>query len=312
MDENKFLIVSNNPMSNTHGRNEEWNLYQQVAKQYNISIKNMLISEDRMDSYYESILNTSDPSIIPTAAYILNKNSDNVLMIFKDMEYRGTKFLNPVSTIVADKLKLSVEAKHNNIPIPKTVPIVLPNLGALNKVAEYIIDSVGLPCVIKKTDWGLGIGIVKVNTYNELTDILGMLATMKLTNMYAINNFNYIAQEFIPDNIGSAVRVVVLNNKCIAAIFKKAPHWKSNSTSSGRITEEYPINSILENLSLKICKTFNINYAGLDFHIMNDGSYLLGEINTSPMIGFIGEKYPNLNIPQMILRYLMPHKFYEN
>ena len=154
---------------------------------------------------------------------------DNVLMIFKDMEYRGTKFLNPVSTIVADKLKLSVEAKHNNIPIPKTVPIVLPNLGALNKVAEYIIDSVGLPCVIKKTDWGLGIGIVKVNTYNELTDILGMLATMKLTNMYAINNFNYIAQEFIPDNIGSAVRVVVLNNKCIAAIFKKAPHWKSNS-----------------------------------------------------------------------------------
>ena len=174
MKTEKFLIITNNPIEWVSHRKAEWDSYKQLSLDFNIDLKNGLISGPSEGEYRLSMYKEIEDRFLPHAAYLmLSTSSDYVMSIVNDMTYRGTKLLNSTNSLVGDKLLLSVEAKHNNIPIPKTVGINIPNIFMINSVAEYIIDSIGLPCVIKKTDWGLGIGIVKVNTYNELTDILG-------------------------------------------------------------------------------------------------------------------------------------------
>ena len=243
---------------------------------------------------------------LPFAAIAMQGGvTETHLRFLRDLELRGVKTVNPVfSTRIADDKMLSyIELKNANFPIPKTIDL---NVHAdINNNVNKISTKLKFPCVIKIPNSGLGFGIHRVMNANELYDLLGLLALCTLRRYDNHIAANLLAQEYVKDSEGRAIRVVVVDNKCIGALYKtNSSGWKTNSSNLGRKTEPYHIDSVLEKLSLDICKHLNLNFAGIDFHTTPDG-YLIGEINSSPILEHFESMYPNIKVSELLLDFLI-------
>lgn len=186
--------------------------------------------------------------------------------ILRHLEEMGIPVVNSPQAIAccANKYVSSVLLAKNGIPTPKTV------------VTDSFDDALDtLSCfgraVVKPVFGYKGIGVECVRN-----DESGM---RKLRNIIEKDGVLYI-QEFIP-NKGRDIRVFVVDNRVLGAIYRMAPEggWINNLSQGGRpgvcsLTEEQ------EALSLKAAKVAGAVFAGVDI-IEVDRSYVL-EINGTP------------------------------
>jgi len=231
--------------------------------------------------------------------------------LIRNLEIQGMKILNsPYShSIGGNKFLSYMELANKNIPIPKTIGITFSSVFRMHEIADTLITKLSLPIVIKKTNWALGCGIMQVNNKRDLIDLLGIISSAKTTDFFDIPNFEFVAQEFIPDNPNKKIRVIVLNDKCISSIMKETySYWKINPDGNRPdIVSIYPMTDILNQICIDTCRALNLNYAGLDLFILNDGSYMIGEVNPFPMLRLEYSTIPNYNLLEQIIEYLIPH-----
>lgn len=195
----------------------------------------------------------------------------------------SVKMHNPFSFYIeaTDKFSaFSILHKHA-IPVSDLFLVNQENLGVLEPLFEN--DSF----LLKPRRSGWGLGIIKVDSFNHLRDIIEYHPKK-----------NYYLEKFYPNNLSDWTGVSVVNGTVIYGFRKnisKISGWKvyDENKTGGDVTYVKPSEEI-ERIALKIGEILGANFYGLDFIKTTEG-YKIVDINCSP--GIYYDLIQDLNIP---------------
>lgn len=188
-----------------------------------------------------------------------------------------------------DKLHSLQLMGEAGIPIPKTTLIAQPEalFAAIHAVG-------GLPVVIKMVRGTQGQGVILAKNYGAAKTIF-----MKLRRLQE----QALVQEFIAEARGRDVRVIVVGNRCIVAMERRAAagEFRANLHRGGTAVAITPTKTI-KKLALAAARAHGLAVAGVDILESKRGPLLL-EVNSSPGLKGI-ERVSNVDVATEIIRFL--------
>lgn len=183
---------------------------------------------------------------------------------------------DPVSIVkCANKVYMAERLKNANIAIPKTVIVHRTN-------KQELIQTLGLPCILKQPDGSFSSGVVKINDTHELEHEL-----QRLLNQSDL----VIAQEYVPTDFDW--RIGILDKKILYACkyFMAKNHWQIYNWKGGKkrygkvetvhLHEVPP--KILKN-ALRAASLIGDGLYGVDLKYTSDEQAIVIEINDNPSI----------------------------
>ena len=153
------------------------------------------------------------------------------LAVIRQLENMGCLLLNTLKSIEIsrDKMLTVQHLAAHGLPIPKTILAKFPmNLQTINREFDY-------PIIIKKVSGSQGKGIIKVDSHQQLEDLVDMLDTGK----------PLIFQEFISASSGKDLRVFVIGGRVVGAMMRIAqkgstPNHTYTHTTHAAPAPRYP------------------------------------------------------------------------
>ena len=166
-------------------------------------------------------------------------------------------------------------AKHH-LPVPKTLLVHKGNV-------DQVVYSLALPCVLKQPDSSFSLGVVKVETQEQLRNKAGEL----LEKSELI-----IAQEYLPTEFDW--RVIVLDRKilCVAKYYMAPGYWQiiKHDERAGGYTEgpavavaETAVPREMLRLALQAANLIGDGFYGVDIKQAGERYYFI-EINDNPNV----------------------------
>lgn len=195
----------------------------------------------------------------------------------------SVKMHNPFSFYIeaTDKFSAFSILHSHGIPVSDLYLINQKNVGVL----EPLFEKNSFLLKPRRSGWGLG--IIKVDDFNNLRDIVEYHPKK-----------NYYLEKFYPNNLSDWTGVSVVNGTIIYGFRKnmnKISGWKvyDENKTGGDVTYVKP-NKEIETIALKIGKILGANFYGLDFIKTAEG-YKVVDINCSP--GIYYDLIQDLNVP---------------
>jgi [lysine-biosynthesis-protein LysW]---L-2-aminoadipate ligase len=187
------------------------------------------------------------------------------LRILNDL---GIPTVNTVEVAEAcgDKIATSTALAKANVPEPRTVIAFTP------ESALEAIETMGYPIVMKPVVGSWGRLLAKINDRDaaeailEHKDILG-----------SYQHSIFYLQEFI-SKPGRDIRVFVIGDKVITAIYRISPHWITN-TARGGVGEICKITPELEDICSRAARAVGGGLLAVDILEHPERGYLVNEIN---------------------------------
>jgi glutathione synthase/RimK-type ligase-like ATP-grasp enzyme len=185
---------------------------------------------------------------------------------------------DPTSIVkCANKVYMAELLKKANIAIPKTLIVHKGN-------KDELIDTLGLPCVLKQPDGSFSIGVVKINDRVSLED--------ELEHFFSQSDL-IIAQEFMPTDFDW--RIGILNKQPLYACkyYMAKDHWQIYDWKPGRRVKDGAHETLpIEKVPPKILKVaqraaslIGDGFYGVD--IKQSGNQIVViEINDNPSIEY--------------------------
>jgi RimK family alpha-L-glutamate ligase len=211
--------------------------------------------------------------------------------ILRHLERLGVQTVNPSNAIEATKDKLYAHQifAEKSIPTPKTMLVKHPvNSGLIGK-------EIGWPAIVKIMAGSYGKGVYKVDSKTHFTDFIDFAHGIKTDEAI-------IVQEYMNTKPGEDLRVFVVGDRVLGAMKRssKDGSFKANITRGGS-GENYPLTSEIEDIALRVCRSLELEVAGVDLLFGPDG-FLVCEANSAP--GFEGfERATGLNVAKTIIDY---------
>jgi len=211
--------------------------------------------------------------------------------ILRHLERLGVQTVNPSHAIEATKDKLYAHQifAEKGIPTPKTMLVKHPvNSGLIGK-------EIGWPAIVKIMAGSYGKGVYKVDSKTHFTDFIDFAHGIKTDEAI-------IVQEYMNTKPGEDLRVFVVGDRVLGAMKRssKDGSFKANITRGGS-GENYPLTSEIEDIALRVCRSLELEVAGVDLLFGPDG-FLVCEANSAP--GFEGfERATGLNVAKTIIDY---------
>jgi len=214
------------------------------------------------------------------------------LAVVNQFEMMGVPVANTSLSISRsrDKLRcLQLLASHG-IDIPRTV------MARDRTGLEQAVDQIGgLPAIIKLIQGTQGVGVMIAHTIEEIQTILDTFWNL---------GQEILLQEFIAESKGADIRALVVGDRVVGAMRRKAKagEFRSNIHRGGQgmvveLTAEY------ERTAVKAAKVMGLEIAGVDMLESSTGPKIM-EVNSSP--GFEGlEAATGLDIAQLIMRHVV-------
>jgi [lysine-biosynthesis-protein LysW]---L-2-aminoadipate ligase len=165
-----------------------------------------------------------------------------------------------------DKALCSLALGSAGIPTPRTL------LAFSIDSALEACEAIGYPAVIKPVTGSWGRLLTKVNGPEQ--------ARVILEQKVAIGSFHhaiFYVQEYV-EKPGRDIRVFVVGDRVLAASYRAADHWITN-TARGATSHACPITPQIEEMSLRACAAVGARIAGVDLIETFDG-YSVVEVNT--------------------------------
>ena len=247
----------------------------------------LFVDDGAIDIHYAGEPFTHD-AVIPRIGHSITKHGVAVL---RHMEQLGIWTANTGQGILQsrDKLHASQILARNKIPVPKTT-YVRDSIDV-----EPAIDFVGgLPVVIKVTQGTQGQGVFLRHTVHESRSLIqGLLLTGK----------SVLVQEYIAESHGKDIRALVVGDRVVAAMRRKARgrEFRSNYHLNGTV-EKVEISEEFEQQAVRAARVLGLNIAGVDLLEGNNGPLVL-EVNSSPGLEGI-EKASGVNVAGKIIDYV--------
>jgi len=162
--------------------------------------------------------------------------------------------------------------------------------------AMEAMEKVGYPCVIKPTIGSWGRLISKINDRDAAEAIL---EHKQILGSYHHSIF-YI-QEYV-EKQGRDIRSFVVGDRCIAAIYRSAEHWITNTSRGGK-TMNCPVDEELHEISVRGAEAVGGGVLALDL-FETDRGYSVNEVNyTMEFRNSID--VTGVNIPGRIVDYVL-------
>ena len=209
------------------------------------------------------------------------------ISMMEHMEVAGIKGINSTYPFrrSRDKYATQYTLQAAGIPIPKTF-----TTESLARAYEHTQKMI--PIIYKPILSSMGRGSMKFDD----TD-LAYNAYKMLDRLY----HPLIIQGYI-ENPGRDIRVFVIGDECIGAVYKYIPEgqWKSNVAQGGKMVEDEMPPEVIE-LGFKAARAMGLDYCGVDIMESSEGPVVI-EVNAAP--GWQGlNEATGKDVAELVVRY---------
>ncbi len=171
-----------------------------------------------------------------------------------------------VAEACGDKVATANALSTAGVPQPATMIAFTP------ESALEAIETFGYPVVLKPVVGSWGRLLAKINDRDAAEAILEHKSVL---GSYQHSIFYF--QEFI-EKPGRDIRVLMVGDQAIAAIYRKSPHWITNTARGGE-GEVCPITPVLEEICVNAAQAVGGGVLAVDIIEHPEKGYLVNEIN---------------------------------
>lgn len=214
------------------------------------------------------------------------------LAVARYLEALGIPVVNrpQVMETCGDKWATSAALHRAGLPQPKTALLTDPG------EALGLMEDWGYPVVLKPVIGSWGRLVAKIND-REAAEAL-------LEHKEVLGGFQhqlFYLQEYVRKP-GRDIRVFVVGDRAIAAIYRKSPHWITN-TARGGVAENCPVTEEIAELSVRAARAVGGGVVAIDLFESERG-LLVNEVNHT--MEFKNSVHTTgVDIPGEILRYTL-------
>jgi [lysine-biosynthesis-protein LysW]--L-2-aminoadipate ligase len=196
-----------------------------------------------------------------------------------------------VAEACGNKLTTASALSRAKVPQPKTLVAYTPDS------ALEAIEILGYPVVLKPMVGSWGRLLAKINDRDAAEALLE-----HKTVLGSYEHSIFYIQEFI-DKPGRDIRVLVVGDEPITAIYRKSPHWITNTARGGE-GEVCPITPELGEICQRAAQAVGCGLLAVDIIEHPDEGYLVNEINHT-MEFHTAVPTTGVDIPNLIVDYLL-------
>jgi [lysine-biosynthesis-protein LysW]---L-2-aminoadipate ligase len=196
-----------------------------------------------------------------------------------------------VAEACGDKLATSTALNQAGVPQPRTAIAFTPESGL------EAIEEMGYPVVLKPIVGSWGRLLAKINDRDAAEALLEHKSVLG-----SYQHSIFYLQEFI-EKPGRDIRAFVIGDETVTAIYRKSPHWITNTARGGE-GEICPVTPELEEICAKAAQAVGGGVLAVDVIEHPERGFLVNEINhtlefhtTQPMTG--------VDIADLIVGYVL-------
>ncbi len=285
----KLAILSRSPHSYSTSRLKEAAL----ERGHNCKVLNTLrfaidLSGDSPDLQFRGRKLSFYDAILPRIGTSIGYFGTAVVRQFEQMDVYTPNTATGISNS-RDKLRSTQILSRHDIGIPATTFV-----RDLKDIKPAIARVGGVPVVIKLLEGTQGIGVILAP---ELKIAEAIVETLQSTKQ------NVLIQKFISESKGRDIRALVVGDRVVGAIRRKAKgdEFRSNVHRGGS-TEAIKLDPVYERTAIRAAQIMGLKVAGVDLLEGNDGPLVM-EVNSSPGLEGI-EKATGLDIAGSIIDYI--------
>lgn len=194
-------------------------------------------------------------------------NHSRALHAIRMYESAGITCVNKgdVARICGDKLLTSLALQETGVAQPEV------RVAFTEESAMQAIEEMGYPVVLKPAIGSWGRLLSKINDRDAAESILE-----HKTILGSYHHSIFYIQKYI-EKRGKDIRSFVVGDECIAAIYRTAEHWITN-TARGGVTSKCEVSNELVELSLKAAKAVGGGVVAIDV-FETEAGYIANEVN---------------------------------
>ena len=163
--------------------------------------------------------------------------------------------------------QLDLSIINSGVPVPRTI---LKGTNKRELLEKYVNHLSGFPLILKATGGTLGLGVIKVESWENLISIADLLVAQKI---------HFQLKEYIKNK--GTIRAIVLGDRVICSMIRINPpdDFRCSSPDRNSIQKAYPIIGTVEGIAVKATKAVNFEFTGVDLVEGEDGRFYVLEIN---------------------------------
>lgn len=200
---------------------------------------------------------------------------DKDILLAQQLESLNIPLYNSARTIEICDNKALMHTYLSKFPIPMPKTIVAPHVFLNCKFHDksffdIVIQELGLPLIIKESYGSFGFQVYMAKTREQVIQIGKEL-----------QHKSHIYQQYIRSSHGQDIRLQVVGEQVIAAMYRKSvTDFKANITNGG-MPSPYTPTEEEKQLAILASKTVGADFAGVDLLFGENGVPILCEINTN-------------------------------
>ncbi len=198
--------------------------------------------------------------------------------------------------ICDDKALTHLTLMNSGLAMPRTVlaPKTFDNIGYSNyKFLPNVVKALGFPMVVKESFGSFGQQVYLVHKEEELLEQVQLIGTKSM-----------IFQEFIKSSFGRDIRLQVVGNQVIAAMYRYSDNgdFRANLSIGGRMKAYQPTKEQCE-IALKCCEIIGLDFAGVDLLFGEKDEPIICEVNSNAHFKNIYDS-TGVNAADAIMKYI--------
>ena len=211
---------------------------------------------------------------LPKADFVLYMDKD--IYLARMLEKEGYRLFNNADFIKLcdDKVLTYIRCTNEGIRMIDTIAGPLVYVDDLKdehyNFLDKVVDTLGLPLIVKKVYGSLGEGVYIAKNKENLKEI------------YKNNYRNpLLFQKYINTSNGRSVRVLVIDHKIVGAFERYNPNDFRSNFGDKATSKKLENNVKITNFAANIVQKLDILYAGIDLLYDENGEPILCEINSN-------------------------------
>ena len=274
--------------------NDIFKIYQNYLKKANIELCLLKIDE------YALCIKNGHPSIdVDKFDFCIQLVKDQYISTLFE-KHKKPCFNDYQSMCLSDdKFLAYVKLAENDISLPKTISgntdfdgLILPDYKRSNQFKDKIEKELKYPFVAKPTFGYGGKGVVIIRNREEFDNFID-----------GIGQAPYLYQEFIKDNPGTDIRVMVVGGKVIFSIMRQNPNSFISNVSSGGSAISFEATKEQKQIAVKVAKLLKLDCCAVDF--FNTKKPLVCEVNANAGGIETNEKLTGINQVKKFVDFIL-------
>ncbi len=195
-----------------------------------------------------------------------------------------------------DKAETYIALSNVGINLPKTIFGALcynKDLSIKEEWADKIIDSLGLPVIVKESFGSMGKGVYKADDKESL---LSIMEKVKLKP--------HLFQQNISKKVGVDVRVIVIGGKAVCAMERVNESDFRSNVARGGSGVKVELSPEFKSVAEKCAQVLNLDYCGVDLLYGENNEPIVCEVNSNAFIGGI-ESATGFNVAKAYCEYIL-------